>query len=93
MAGAGVKVLCPNPKAKSLADLNGKGRVQVYAIDLGIIFAMTIYNIHGWTDGANNKMQAERTDAMITAIMEDDKLQPEGPGARQSSMVRHRKAW
>ena len=24
MAGAGVKVLCPNPKAKSLADLYGK---------------------------------------------------------------------
>ena len=69
------------PKAKShkFSDINGKGRVQLYALDLSAEVYVLIYNIYGWTNAAKDKAAASRTNNMIEMILDDIGHQPPGP--------------
>ena len=71
--------LTPKPQSKHLKQLNGKGRVQLYAVQLDTEITILIYNIYGWTNANCNKEAAARTNNMLQAILDDMGLQPAGP--------------
>ncbi len=77
----GKEIICPSPKARALKDLNGKGRVRFYAIELDRSVYVLVYNVHGWTSAARNKTAAERTDDILVAVLEDVKA----PAARTNA--------
>ena len=71
--------ILPKPKAKNFNAINGKGRVQLYALDITDKLYILIYNIYGWTNAAKDKAAAARTNAMIEYILEDMAHRPQGP--------------
>ena len=74
-----VPPLTPKPMSPQLRQINGQGRVQLYAMHLGANTTILIYNIYGWTN-ANNRLQAAaRTNSMIHTILDDMARQPMGP--------------
>jgi hypothetical protein len=80
MASKGKKeIICPAPKGSQMKLINGKGRVQLYAIELARDVYVLIYNIYGWTNAAKIKSAAQRTDDIIATIIEDMEMQPPGP--------------
>ena len=71
--------ITPKPKSKNFEQINGKGRVQLYAIDFSFTVFLLVYNFYGWTNTAKDKEAAGRTNAMMEWILEDIELQPAGP--------------
>ncbi len=72
-------ILTPRPKCERLGEVNGKGRVQLYAFQISKDKTVLIYNVYGWTSAAKNKGQAQRTDDILDMIFSDVQQQPKGP--------------
>ena len=75
----GHTILTPTPTGQQLRQLNGKGRVQMYALALAPQITILIYNIYGWTGANHHKEAARRTSSILDAIMSDMQMQPPGP--------------
>ena len=71
--------LTPQPRSKTFELINGKGRVQLYALDLSADTYVLVYNLYGWTNAAKDKNAANRTNDMLEAIIDDMEKQPPGP--------------
>ena len=75
----GLPILTPKPASKHLQQLNGKGRVQLYALALAPQVTILIYNMYGWTGANHHKEAAKRTSDLLDAILSDMQAQPQGP--------------
>ena len=71
--------LTPKPMGRKLKQLNGAGRIQLYAMQMGNEVTFLVYNFYGWTNGNHSKEAAARTNSMVEAALEDMALQPPGP--------------
>ena len=71
--------IVPKPKSKAFAQLNGKGRVQLYALQACTEVTILVYNLYGWTNANTDKAAAKRTGALLQAILDDMAMQPQGP--------------
>ena len=67
----GQPILTPIPASQHLRQLNGKGRVQLYALALAPQVTILIYNIYGWTGANHHKEAARKTTALLEAIFSD----------------------
>ena len=74
----GRPILTPKPASRQLQQINGKGRVQLYALAISPQVTILIYNIYGWTGANHHKEAAKRTGDLLEAIFSDMQAQPPG---------------
>ena len=76
MVQGDLKILTPKPKSARLQELNGRGRVQLYAVQVSKKATILFYNVYGYTGAAKDKKAANRTNDILEAIFEDQEQQP-----------------
>ena len=79
LARKGVTFITPPAKGKDFKKINGKGRVQLYAVEISKDVTLKIYNMYAWSNGAVCKENASRTDDMLRAVFQDNEQQAKGP--------------
>ena len=72
-------IIKPNAAHKNLDKIRGKGRMELYGIQLQNKGVALVYSLYGWTTGETNNITAQRTNDLIQIILQDMNAKPRGP--------------